>query len=54
LTTLIAKGSLFGPEVPVVLHLLDTRQVLVPLEGLRLELMDLASPLLQGEPGASD
>ena len=48
LTTLIAQGLMFG-STPVYLRLLDVKQALVPLEGLRLELLDLASPLLRGE-----
>jgi hypothetical protein len=51
LTTLIAQGLMFGPTTPVYLHLLDVKQVMVPLEGLRLELQDLASPLLRGGLG---
>lgn len=39
---------MLGPSTHVELHLLDVKQALGLLEGLRMELEDLASPLLQG------
>ncbi len=44
----IADGSIFGPDVPVVLQLLEITPVLPALEGVRMELEDCAFPLLQG------
>lgn len=48
LAPLIAKGAMLGPSTRVELNLLDVKQALGLLEGLRMELEDLASPLLQG------
>lgn len=42
----IASGELFGPEQPVALHILEIEPMLNVLEGVRMELEDLASPLL--------
>ena len=44
----IASGSMFGPEQPVVLHLLEIPPALPMLEGVAMELDDCAFPLLQG------
>ena len=44
----IASGSMFGPEQPVVLHLLEIPPALPALEGVAMELDDCAFPLLQG------
>lgn len=42
----IASGELFGPDQPVALHILEIESMLNVLEGVRMELEDLASPLL--------
>ena len=44
----IASGSMFGPEQPVILHLLEIEPALKPLHGVVMELDDGAFPLLQG------
>ena len=44
----IASGSMFGPEQPVILHLLDIEPALKALHGVVMELDDCAFPLLQG------
>ena len=44
----IASGSMFGPDQPVVLHLIEIAPALPALEGVAMELDDCAFPLLQG------
>lgn len=44
----IASGQLFGPDVPVKLHLLEIPQALKAAEGTAMELDDCAFPLLKG------
>jgi len=44
----IASGSMFGPDQPVILHLLEIEQALRALNGVVMELEDCAFPLLQG------
>ena len=44
----IASGAMFGPDQPVVLHLLEIAPALPALEGVAMELDDCAFPLLQG------
>jgi malate dehydrogenase len=44
----IANGDLFGPEQPVILHMLEITPALKALEGVAMELDDCAFPLLQG------
>lgn len=46
LTTLIANGSLFGPDRKVILQLLDLPQCLQKLSALAMELEDAAFPTL--------
>lgn len=43
----IARGDLFGPDVPVNLHLIEIPQALPALEGVVMELQDCAFPLLR-------
>ncbi|GAB6140769.1 malate dehydrogenase [Methylosoma difficile] len=42
----LAAGQLFGPEQPIVLHLLEVTPALKALEGVVMELHDCANPLL--------
>lgn len=42
----IASGEMFGPDVPVALHLLELEAALPALEGVVMELEDGAFPLL--------
>ncbi|MSS85089.1 malate dehydrogenase [Actinomycetaceae bacterium WB03_NA08] len=44
----IASGQLFGPDVPVKLHLLEIPQAVKAAEGTAMELDDCAFPLLAG------
>lgn len=44
----VASGGLLGPDVPVVLHLMDIPQALPAVEGMAMELADGAFPLLAG------
>ncbi len=44
----IASGSMFGPDQPVILHLLEIEPALKTLLGVVMELDDCAFPLLQG------
>jgi malate dehydrogenase len=43
----IASGELFGPDQPVILHLVDIPEALAALQGVMMELEDCASPALQ-------
>ena len=44
----IASGAIFGPDVPVKLHLLEIPQAVKAAEGTAMELDDCAFPLLAG------
>src|SRR5512137_3156121 len=44
----IASGSMFGPDQPVVLHLIEVEPALPALGGVVMELEDCAFPLLRG------
>src|SRR5512147_365211 len=44
----IASGSMFGPNQPVILHLIEIEPALPALGGVAMELDDCAFPLLQG------
>ena len=44
----IASGSMFGPEQPVILHLIEIEPALSVLAGVVMELQDCAFPLLKG------
>src|SRR5476649_2526480 len=44
----IASGSMFGPDQPVILHLIEIEPVLPALAGVVMELEDCAFPLLKG------
>lgn len=44
----IASGAMFGPNQPVILHLIEIEQVLPALSGVVMELDDCAFPLLKG------
>ena len=50
----IASGQMFGPEQPVILHLIEIEPALGALQGVVMELEDCAFPLLKGvAPSAS-
>jgi malate dehydrogenase len=44
----IASGTMFGPDQPVILHLLEIEPALTALNGVVMELDDCAFPLLRG------
>jgi len=44
---MIAKGDVFGPNQPIILHLLDIPPMMGVLEGVVMELSDCAIPLLK-------
>jgi malate dehydrogenase len=44
----IASGAMFGPDQPVILHLLEIEPALPTLGGVVMELDDCAFPLLKG------
>jgi len=44
----IASGSMFGPDQPVILHLIEVETAMPALSGVVMELDDCAFPLLKG------
>lgn len=46
---MIANGDVFGKNTPVILHLLDIPPVMGVLEGVCMEIDDLALPLVNGK-----
>jgi malate dehydrogenase len=44
----IASGALFGPDQPVILHLIEIEPALKALNGVVMEIHDCAFPLLKG------
>src|SRR5262252_1596704 len=44
----IASGAMFGPNQPLILHLLEIEPALPALQGVVMELEDCAFPLLKG------
>ena len=50
----IASGSMFGPNQPVALNLLEIEPAMKALEGVVMELNDCAFPLLHGMELTSD
>ena len=47
LLPMIAGGEMLGPQ-PVILHMLDTPSDAKTLNGVKMELVDAAFPLLKG------
>ena len=50
----IASGALFGPNQPVILHLIEIEPALKALNGVVMELDDCAFPLLKGVVPTAD
>ena len=50
----IASGQMFGPETPVILHLIEIPQAVNALQGVVMELEDCAFPLLAGTVATAD
>ena len=44
----IASGAMFGPNQPIILHLIEIEPALPALGGVVMELDDCAFPLLKG------
>jgi malate dehydrogenase len=44
----IASGAMFGPDQPVIMHLIEIEPALPALQGVVMELDDCAFPLLKG------
>ncbi len=44
----IASGAMFGPNQPLILHLIEIEPALPALKGVVMELVDCAFPLLKG------
>ncbi len=50
----IASGGMFGPDQPVILHLIEIEAALPALQGVVMELDDCAFPLLKGVVPTAD
>jgi len=50
----IASGAMFGPDQPVILHLVEIEPALPALSGVVMELDDCAFPLLEGAVPTAD
>ena len=50
----IASGAMFGPDQPVILHLIEIEPALPALNGVVMELDDCAFPLLHGVVPTAD
>jgi len=50
----VASGAMFGPEQPLILHLVEIEQALPALQGVVMELDDCAFPLLKGVVATAD
>ncbi|WCJ22950.1 Malate dehydrogenase cytoplasmic [Euphorbia peplus] len=51
---LIARGAMLGPDQPVILHMLDIEPAAEALNGVKMELIDAAFPLLKGVIATTD
>lgn len=54
IVAMIARGLMLGPDQPVILHMLDLPRAAEALNGVRMELIDAALPLLRGVVATSD
>lgn len=45
---MIARGLMLGPDQPIILHMLDIEPAAEALNGVKMELIDAAFPLLRG------
>lgn len=50
----IAMGATFGPDQPVIIHMLDIEPCIQGLKGLEMELEDMCNPLLKGVVATTD
>lgn len=54
LVPMIARGIMLGPDQPVILHMLDIEPAAEALNGVKMELIDAAFPLLKGVVATTD
>ncbi|CAN6462165.1 unnamed protein product [Victoria cruziana] len=54
LVPMIARGVMLGPEQSVILHMLDIPPAAEALNGVKMELVDAAFPLLKGVVATTD
>ncbi|PKA46435.1 Malate dehydrogenase, cytoplasmic [Apostasia shenzhenica] len=54
LVPMVARGAMLGPDQPVILHMLDIPPAAEALEGVKMELIDAAFPLLKGVVATTD
>ncbi|CAJ1967127.1 unnamed protein product [Sphenostylis stenocarpa] len=54
LVPMIARGVMLGPDQPVILHMLDIPPAAESLNGVKMELVDAAFPLLKGVVATTD
>uniref|UniRef100_A0A803KYN6 Lactate/malate dehydrogenase C-terminal domain-containing protein n=1 Tax=Chenopodium quinoa TaxID=63459 RepID=A0A803KYN6_CHEQI len=54
LVPMIARGLMLGPDQPVILHLLDIEPAAEALNGVKMELIDAAFPLLKDIVATTD
>ncbi|KAK1260835.1 Malate dehydrogenase, cytoplasmic [Acorus gramineus] len=54
LVPMIARGVMLGPDQPVILHMLDIPPAAEALNGVKMELVDAAFPLLKGVVATTD
>lgn len=54
LVQMVCRGDVFGPNSPVIVHLLDIAPMVTALGGLVMELEDCAFPLLKGVVPTAD
>ncbi|XP_030513492.2 malate dehydrogenase, cytoplasmic-like [Rhodamnia argentea] len=54
LMPMIARGVMLGPDQPVIIHMLDIEQCAEALDGVKMELIDGAFPLLRGVVATTD
>ncbi|KAK4397422.1 Malate dehydrogenase, cytoplasmic [Sesamum angolense] len=54
LVPMIARGAMLGPNQPVIIHMLDIEPAAEALNGVKMELIDAAFPLLKGVVATTD
>ncbi|XP_047950614.1 malate dehydrogenase, cytoplasmic [Salvia hispanica] len=54
LVPMVARGAMLGPDQPVILHMLDIAPAAEALNGVKMELVDAAFPLLKGVVATTD
>lgn len=51
---MIARGEMLGHDQPVIIHMLDIEAAAESLNGVKMELIDAALPLLKGVVATTD